>query len=142
MPVIDSSFRLSVSTELPWSRDCFRGFRGTNAALVPMSIEDAYTTSHAYIEIGFWYLYGIYDLRKLNADYVRCVHWILRTDIDPEAIGSAIHLASAIRFDATPISNCCLTCFFFFPLLRHALILLEGCTLVWETGRTSHGTAA
>ena len=38
------------------------------------------------------------DLRKQNADNARCVCWILRNIIDPEAIDSALRLASTVRW--------------------------------------------
>jgi hypothetical protein len=37
-------------------------------------------------------------LRKWNADNARCVSWVLRNITDPEAIDSAIRLASTIRW--------------------------------------------
>jgi len=38
------------------------------------------------------------NLRKQNADNARCVCWVLRNITDPEAIDSALRLASAVRW--------------------------------------------
>ena len=99
-------------------RKLARGIRRYNCTLLPTTSTN--TINH-HLQIGqrgglLVSPMNLKSLRKQNADNARCVCWVLRNITDPEAIDSALRLASTVRWfedgvNVDPPYNIILSCF-------------------------------